>query len=76
MAQNGKVTGTGLPKTPGAHKLPCVWMPDKELQDLMFGLLSFGFALVSPVLSLLPFLPFGIGIFTMPHYMLQIYHLL
>lgn len=76
MAQNGKATGAELPKTPGAHILPCVWVPDTELQDLMLAQLSIGSALVSLVLPLLPFLPFGIEIFTMPHYMWRICHLL
>lgn len=76
MAGNGQVTDAELLKTSGAHIPPCVWMLVTELQDLVFGLLSFGFALVLPVLSTLPFLLFGIGISAMSYYMLYVYHFL
>lgn len=42
----------------------------------MLAQLSIGCAWSHQSLFLLPFLSFGIGIFTTPHYMLQIYHLL
>lgn len=46
--------------------------PDTERQDLMFVLLGFALPVVPSILSMSPFPPFGIGMFVLCHFMLEL----
>jgi hypothetical protein len=39
------------------------WMPDMELQDLMFVILHFSLAIIPLILCMPPFCPFRMGMF-------------
>jgi hypothetical protein len=62
----------GLLKSTGAHITPSLALiPEMKLQDLVFALLDFGLALVPSIHSMPPFLPFGMGMFTLCHCRLE-----
>jgi hypothetical protein len=48
---------------------------NRELQNLVLVLLGFSLVLVSSIFSVLAFLPFGMGIFTLCHYILKVSNL-
>jgi hypothetical protein len=72
-SQVGSIQQQGWPSPLELKSWPDVIVPDMKLQDLMcFDLLGFSVPLVLPFLSLLLFLPFRIGIFTLCHCVLGI----
>jgi hypothetical protein len=64
----------GLPKYTGAYNTICPGYI--ELQDLMFALLAFGFALIWSFIAFIQCLSFEIGMFTQCHCVLKVWNIL
>lgn len=56
----------------GRAKLSKLLTSNMELQDLVFSMLGFCLALVYCFLTTLPFLPFGMAMYILCHYMLDL----